>query len=88
MSTICKNYRLIDYKLRSAKIFFILQIFFHILDQLGLNFDAINLKFVQIVGNVFVYNLKKFKINSLQTEISKNFLYSAKILPHFGSVRP
>jgi hypothetical protein len=27
------------------------------LDQLGLNFEAINLKFSQIVGNIVVYNL-------------------------------
>jgi len=32
--------------------------FFRILDQLGLNFEAINLKFLQIVGNIVVYNLK------------------------------
>ena len=31
-----------------------------ILDQLGLNFEAINLKFSQIVGNIDVYNLGKF----------------------------
>ena len=41
--------------MRSARIFFILQKFFHILDQLGLNFDTI--RFLQIVGNIVVYNL-------------------------------
>jgi len=30
---------------------------FHILDQLGLNFEAIILKFLQIEGNIVVYNL-------------------------------
>ena len=34
--------------------------FFRILDQLGLNFEAINLKYSQIVGNNVVYNLWKF----------------------------
>jgi len=29
---------------------------------LGLNFDAINLKFLQVVGNIVVYNIyKKFR---------------------------
>jgi len=64
--------------------FFIPQKFICILDQLGLNFDVINLKFVQIVGNIIVYNLWKFHIDNLQIE----FFYSAKILPHFGSARP
>ena len=31
--------------------------FLCILDQLGLNFEAINPKFSQIVGNIVVYNL-------------------------------
>ena len=31
--------------------------FFRILDQLGLNFEAINLKFLQIVGNIVDYDL-------------------------------
>ena len=30
---------------------------FRIFDRLGLNFDAINLKFSQIVGNIAFYNL-------------------------------
>ena len=34
--------------------------FFCILDQLGLNFEAINLKVLQIVGNIVVHNLLKF----------------------------
>ena len=46
---------------------------FCILDQLGPNFDAINLKFLQIVGNIVVYNLLKLQINSLQIEIKVNF---------------
>ena len=57
--------------------FFIPQKFFCILDQLGLNFNAINLKFVKIVGDKVVYNLWKFQTDSLQTEISTNFLYSS-----------
>ena len=47
----------VAYKLRSARIFFILQKIFRILDQLGLNLEAINLKFLQIVGYIVVYNL-------------------------------
>ena len=40
----------IAHKLRSACIFFYSANIFHILDQLGLNLNAINLKLLQIVG--------------------------------------
>ena len=40
--------------------------FFHILDWLGPNFDTINLKFWQILGNIVVYNLWTFQIDSLR----------------------
>ena len=53
-----------------------------------LNLWAINLKFLQIVCHIIVYNMKKLQISSSQIEISTNFLYSAKILLHFGSIRP
>ena len=57
--------------------FFIPQKFFCILDQLGLNFDAINLKFVQIVGD-------RFQIDSLQIEISTNFFIPKKFFCFMG----
>ena len=34
----------------------------------GLNFNAISLKFWQIIGNIVVYNLWKFQIDSLQVK--------------------
>ena len=40
--------------------------FFHILDQLGLNFNAISLKFWQLIGIIAVLNLWNFQIDSLQ----------------------
>ena len=43
--------------------FFFLQKYFRILDQLGLNFYAINLKFSQIVVNYMAYILRKFHIH-------------------------
>jgi len=36
------------------------------LDGLDLNFNAISLKFWQIIGNIIVYNFWKFQIDSLQ----------------------
>jgi len=54
------------------KNFFISQKYFRILDQLGLNFYAINLTFLQIVDNYMSYTLWKFHIDSLQIVISTN----------------
>ena len=34
--------------------FFILRKFFCILDKIGINFDAINLKFAQIIENIII----------------------------------
>ena len=62
--------------------FFISQKYFCILDGLGLNFYAINLKFSQIVDNYMAYTLWKFHVDSLQIVISTNFVISQKIL-HF-----
>ena len=47
--------------------FFILQKYFCILDRLGLNLYAINLKFSQIVDNYMAYTLRKFHIDRLKT---------------------
>ena len=47
--------------------------FFRILDRLGLNFDAINLKFLQIVGNI-PSCLQSVKIDILQIKIRKNLV--------------
>jgi len=51
---------------------------FGFLDQLGLNFYAINLKFLEIVDNYMAYYLWKFHIDSLQIVISTNFVISKK----------
>jgi len=59
-------------------IFFISQKYFRILDRLGLNVYAINLKFSQTVDNYMPYYLWKFHIGSLQIGISTNFLISQK----------
>ena len=48
-------------------------------DRSGLNFSAINLKFLQIVGHKAVYNMQKFRINSLKIEVSTNFLVQVAI---------
>jgi len=37
----------------------------------GLNFVAINLKLVQIVGHIVVYNLLKFQVDSIKIEASQ-----------------
>ena len=58
---------------------FIPQKILRILNQLGLNFNAINLKFLQIVGNKAVYNILKFEIDSLKIEVSTNFLVQVAI---------
>jgi len=50
LPTICKNFRLIAQKIGIRTSCFILQKFFHVLDRLGLNFNAINLEFSQIIG--------------------------------------
>ena len=39
---------------------------FCILDRLGLNFNASNLKFLWIVANYVTYNLLKFQIDSIK----------------------
>jgi len=70
LPTICENFKLIALKLRPErskirkiasklrpKMVQNAEEFFRILDQLGLNFEATNLKFSQIVGNIVVYNL-------------------------------
>ena len=46
------------------------------MDRLGPNFNAINLKFLQIVGHEAVYNILKFQINSLKIEVGTIFFYS------------
>ena len=48
-------------------------------DRSGLNFSAINLKFLQIVGHKAVYNMQKFRINSLKIKVSTNFLVQVAI---------
>ena len=72
-----KAYYLWKFHIDSLKIvinknFFISQKYFRILDQLGLNFYAINLTFLQIVDNYMSYTLWKFHIDSLQIVISTN----------------
>ena len=57
LSTTFKNFGSIAHKLRSARVFLFLEKFFRILDPLGLNLNAINLKFSQIVGHEAVYNI-------------------------------
>ena len=61
-----------------SRNFFISQKYFRILDRLGLNFYAINLKFSQTVDNYMAYTLWKFHIDSLKTVISRNFFISRK----------
>ena len=69
-------------------IIFIPRIFFHILDWLGPNFNAINLKFSQIVGHEVVYKISKFRTNNSKIKVSRRFFIPRRILPHFGSARP
>ena len=60
---------------------------FRIFDRLGLNFDAVNLTFSQIVGNMVFYNLWKFQIDSLQIKIRMNFVSLQIFFSLFGSAR-
>ena len=46
-----------------------MQKFFRILDPLGLNFNAINLKLLLMVGLIVVYSLWKFQIYSIKNKI-------------------
>ena len=71
-------------KLRSAGVFLFQEEFFRILDWLGLNFNAINLKFLQIVGHKAVYNILNLQINSLNIEVSASLFIPQKSLTHFG----
>jgi len=48
------------------------------MDWLGLNFYAINLKFLQSVDNYMAYTLWKFHIDSLQIVILTNLFLSQK----------
>ena len=48
------------------KCFYSVKNIFHIFDQLGLNFNAINLKFSEIVENYVAYNFLKFQIYSIK----------------------
>ena len=48
------------------------------MDRLGLNFYAINLKFLQIVDNYMAYILWKFHMDSLQIVVSMNFFILQK----------
>ncbi len=48
------------------------------MDWLGLNFYAINLKFLQSVDNYMAYTLWKFRIDSLQIVILTNLFLSQK----------
>ena len=47
---------------------------FRIFDRPGLNFNAINLKILHMVGLIKGYNLYEFRINSLQIEVRMSFL--------------
>jgi len=67
-----------------SRNFFILHKYFRILDRLGLNFYAINLKFSQTVDNYMAYTLWKFHIDSLKTVISRNFFISENIFAFCG----
>ena len=89
MSTNNTNFRLIAIKLRSCRSkmrknfqirtsFFNPRKFFRILDQVGLNFNAINLKFVWFVDTYVTYNLCKFQIYGSKIEISTNFFILQK----------
>ena len=50
------KFRINSSRIEVSTIIFILEFFFHILDRLDLNFNAINLKFLQIVSHEAVYN--------------------------------
>ena len=67
------NLQINNLKIEVSTSIFIPQKILHILDQLGLSFNAINLKFLQIVGHKAVYNIYKFQINSLTIEVRTNF---------------
>ena len=54
----------------------------------SLNFNAIYLKFVQIINDIVVYNLLKIQIDSLQIETSTNFFSQQKFLSFQGSRKP
>jgi len=78
-----KTYTLWKFHIDSLQIvintnFFLLQIYFRILDRLGLNFYIINQIFSQSVDNYKAYTLWKFRIDSLQIVISRNFFLSQK----------
>jgi len=78
-----KTYTLWKFHIDSLQIgintnFFLLQIYFRILDRLGLNFYIINQIFSQSVDNYKAYTLWKFRIDSLQIVISTNFFLSQK----------
>jgi hypothetical protein len=78
-----KTYTLWKFHIDSLQIgintnFFLLQIYFRILDRLGFNFYIINQIFSQIVDNYKAYTLWKFRIDSLQIVISTNFFLSQK----------
>ena len=57
LSTIYKNFGSIAQKLRSVQLFLFWEIFPHILDRIGPDLNAINLKFLQIVGHEVFYSM-------------------------------
>ena len=52
--------------------------------RLGLNFNAINPKFVQIKGDTVVYNMWKFQIDSSQIEITMNILFTQTVKRNYA----
>ena len=75
-------------KIETSTNFFIQRKFYLFLGRPGFNVNAINPKFLQIIGNIVVYNLWKFQIDSSQIETSTNFFIQRKFLSIHGSPRP
>ena len=59
-----QNFRLIAYKLRPPQFSLFSKNISRLMGRLGLNFIATNLTLSQIIGDIVVYNLWKFQIDS------------------------
>ena len=75
-------------KIRNSEHEFLLC--FRIFDRPGLNFKAIKLKLLQMVGFVEGYNLCKFEIDSLQIKVRMSFFsgkYSSALWLRFAILK-
>jgi len=77
------HFRIDSIKIETSTDFFIQQKFYLLMGRPGLNVNAINPKFLQFIGNIVVYNLWKFQIDS-----ENFFRYMGRLGLSFNAINP